>query len=217
VSLDVGLGGDQAARPIDALEVGRTCIGGGSRDAGSVRRVGMSMTAGDIGILIVRLAIGLTYAAHGAQKLLGWWGGPGFAGWTGGIVRMGLRPAPLWAAISAGIELFGGLLLALGLLTPIASAFLVAQSIYIVVRTHLPRGFWNSRGGIEFPLQLLAGSLLVVASGPGAIAIDPVLGIDLGPWWRAGSLAVAVVGALVAMAIARPRPQAQPPTPSASS
>ena len=75
----------------------------------------------------------------------------------------------------------------------------------------------NSRGGIEFPLQLLAGSLLVVASGPGAIAIDPVLGIDLGPWWRAGSLAVAVVGALVAMAIARPRPQAQPPTPSASS
>ena len=176
----------------------------------------MSMTAGDVGILLVRLAVGLTFAAHGAQKLLGWWGGPGFAGWTGGIARMGLRPAPLWAAISAGVEFFGGLLLALGLLTPIASAFLVAQSTYIVVRTHLPRGFWNSGGGIEFPLQLLAGSLLVVASGPGAVAIDPALRIDLGPWWRAGSLVVAVVGALVAMAIARPRPQAQPPTPSPS-
>ena len=176
----------------------------------------MSLTASDIGILIVRLAIGLTFAAHGAQKVLGWWGGPGFAGWTGGIARMGLRPARLWAAISAGIELFGGLLLALGFLTPIASAFLVAQSSYIVLRVHLPRGFWNSGGGIEFPLQLLAGSLLVVATGPGAIAIDPALGVDLGVWWRAGSLAVAVVGALIAMAIARPRPQANPPTASPS-
>lgn len=110
----------------------------------------------------------------------------------------------------------GGLLLALGFFTPIASALLVAQSTYIVVRAHLPRGFWNSGGGIEFPLQLLAGSLLVVASGPGAIAIDPALGVDLGVWWRAGSLAVAVVGALIAMAIARPRPQpqVQPQTPS---
>jgi putative oxidoreductase len=175
------------------------------------------MTAGDVGILIVRLAIGLTFAAHGAQKVLGWWGGPGFAGWTAGIARMGLRPAPLWAAISAGVELFGGLLLALGLITPIASALLVAQSIYIIVRVHLPRGFWISGGGIEFALQLLAGSLLVVASGPGAIAIDPALGINLGPWWRAGSLVVAIVGALFAMAIARPRPQAKPPTPSPSS
>ncbi len=171
------------------------------------------MTASDVGILLVRLAIGLTFAAHGAQKVLGWWGGPGFAGWSAGIARMGLRPAPLWAAISAGVELFGGLLLALGLFTPIASAFLVAQSTYIVVRAHLPRGFWNAKGGIEFPLQLLAGALLVVASGSGAIAIDPVLGVDFSPTWRAGALVVAVAGALVAMAIARPRPQAQPSTP----
>lgn len=176
----------------------------------------MGVTATDVGILIVRLAVGLTFAAHGAQKVLGWWGGPGFAGWTGGIARMGLRPAPFWAAISAGVELVGGLLLALGFLTPIGSAFLVAQSIYIVVRTHLPRGFWNSGGGIEFPLQLLAGSLLIVATGPGAIAIDPAVGVDLGVWWRAGSLAVAVFGAFVAMAIVRPRPQAQPPAPSPS-
>ena len=119
-------------------------------------------------------------------------------------------PRPCGGAISAGVELVGGLLLALGLLTPIASAFLVGQSTYIVV-LHLPRGFWSSGGGIEFPLQLLAGSLLMVASGAGTIAIDSALGIDLGPGWRVGSLVVAVVGALVAMAIVRPRPQAQPP------
>jgi len=172
------------------------------------------VTAADIGILVVRLAVGLTFAAHGAQKVLGWWGGPGFAGWTGGIARMGLRPAAVWAAISAGVELFGGLLLALGLLTPIAAALLVGQCMYIVVRAHLPRGFWNRGGGIEFPLQLLAGSLLVVTTGPGGLAIDHVLGIDLGARWRAGALVVAIAGAVVAMAIARPQPQPPPPPPS---
>ena len=174
------------------------------------------MTAFDVGLLIVRLAVGLTFAAHGAQKVLGWWAGPGFAGWTGVMTRMGLRPAPLWAAISAGTELFGGLLLALGFLTPIAAALVVAQSVYIVVRAHLPKGFWNKNGGIEFPLQLLAGALLIVASGPGAIAIDPAVGIDLGTSVRAVVLVIAVLGAFGAMAIARPAPPA-PPTPASPS
>ena len=127
------------------------------------------MTGGDLGLLIVRLAVGLTFAAHGAQKVIGWWAGPGFAGWTGAMTRMGLRPAPLWAALSAGVELVGGLLFATGSLTPIAAALLVAQSAYIVRRVHRPKWFWNKNGGIEFPLQLLAGSLLIAASGPGAI------------------------------------------------
>jgi putative oxidoreductase len=171
------------------------------------------MTALDVGLLIVRLAVGLTFAGHGAQKILGWWAGPGFAGWTGAMTRMGLRPARLWAGLSAGVELFGGLLLALGLLTPIAAALIVAQSVYIVLRVHLPKGFWNKNGGIEFPVQLLAGALLITAGGPRAIAIDPIVGLDLGAWWRAGILIVALLGALAAMAIARPLP---PPQPAAS-
>ena len=165
------------------------------------------MTALDVGLLIVRLAVGLTFAAHGAQKALGWWSGPGFAGWTGAMTRMGLRPAPLWAALSSGVELVGGLLLAVGFLTPVASALLVAQSVYIVVRVHRPKGFWNKNGGIEFPLQLLAASLLIAASGPGAIAIDAAAGLELGTSWRAAFLVIAVVGAFATMAIARPIPQ----------
>jgi putative oxidoreductase len=168
------------------------------------------MTAADIGILLVRLTVGITFAAHGAQKILGWWGGPGFATWSAGIARMGLRPAWLWAAISAGVEFVCGPLLVLGLLTPLASALLVGQSTYIVVRAHLPRGFWNAKGGIEFPLQLLVGSLLVITTGPGALSLDSVLGLDLGATTRIALLAVAVAGAIVAMAIARPRP----PTPT---
>lgn len=169
------------------------------------------MTPTDLGILLVRLAVGITFAAHGAQKVVGWWGGPGFAGWSAGIARMGLRPAPFWAAIAAGVEVICGPLLVLGLLTPLASALLAAQSTYIVLKVHLPRGFWNGKGGIEFPMQLLAGSLLIVATGPGTIALDGALGLDLGASTRIVLLAVAVAGAIVAMAIARPQPQ--PTTP----
>jgi putative oxidoreductase len=169
-----------------------------------------SVTATDVGILIVRLAVGLTFTAHGAQKAFGWWAGPGFAGWTGAMTRMGLRPAPLWAALSTAIELIGGLLVVVGFLTPIASAVVVAQSLYIVLRVHLPKGFWNKNGGIEFPLQLLAGALLIAASGPGAISIDAPLGLDLSIGWRAAFLVIAVLGALATMAIPRPAPQPQP-------
>lgn len=172
------------------------------------------MTGGDLGLLIVRLAVGLTFAAHGAQKVIGWWAGPGFAGWTGAMTRMGLRPAPLWAALSAGVELVGGLLFATGSLTPIAAALLVAQSVYIVLRVHRPKGFWNKNGGIEFPLQLLAGSLVIAASGPGAIAIDPAAGLEFGSSWRAAFVVVAVLGAFATMAIARPVPQPAPVAPT---
>ena len=171
------------------------------------------MTAADFGILLVRLAVGATFAAHGAQKVLGWWSGPGFAKWSAGIARMGLRPAWFWAAIAAGVELLGGLLLALGFLTPLASALLAAQSTYIVLKVHLPRGFWSGKGGIEFPLQLLAGSLLVVAAGPGAVAVDSAFRLELSTTIRVAALAIAMAGALVAMAIARPQPQPSPEPP----
>ena len=171
---------------------------------------GSNATPSEIVILLVRLAVGVTFTAHGAQKVFGWWDRPGFAKWSGGIARMGLRPAWLWAAISAGVEFLGGLLLVLGLLTPLASALVAAQSIYIVLKVHLPRGSWSGKGGIEFPLQLLAGSLLIVAAGPGAVALDCALGLDLGTTTRGAVLAIAVAGALVAMAIARPQPQPAP-------
>ena len=169
------------------------------------------MTATDIGLLLVRLAIGASFAAHGAQKVLGWWEGPGFTRWTAAITRMGLRPAWLWAGIAAGVELVCGPLLALGLLTPVAAALVVAQSSYIVVKAHLSRGWFNGKGGIEFPLQLLAGSLLIVLTGPGALSLDSGFGIDLGTSGRIVLLVVAMVGAIAGMIIARPQPQ--PPTP----
>src|SRR2546430_8497870 len=71
-----------------------------------------------LGLLILRLVIGLTVAAHGAQKLFGWWGGPGMTGWTGAMNRMRIRPAVPWAWTSALAELLGGPGLAVRLVTP---------------------------------------------------------------------------------------------------
>src|SRR5512142_2747392 len=102
------------------------------------------------GLLVLRVVAGLTFAAHGAQKTFGWWSGPGMAGWRTGIERMGMRPVAFWAVISVWVEVLGGLLLAIGFLTPIAAAALVGQSIVILLHVHLPKGFWNRVGGIEF-------------------------------------------------------------------
>lgn len=114
------------------------------------------MDSADLGLVVLRLVIGLIFAAHGAQKAFGWWGGPGYAGWTGALQHMGMRPAPLWALVSTAAELAGGLLLALGLLTPLAAAALIGQSVVIVFAVHWAKGMWNANGGWEFPVALAA-------------------------------------------------------------
>src|SRR3989442_9157733 len=74
-----------------------------------------------IGLLILRVVVGLTMAAHGAQKLFGWFGGPGIQGFAGFLSRLEIRPARFWAWVAGLAELCGGLALAIGLLTPLAS------------------------------------------------------------------------------------------------
>lgn len=161
----------------------------------------------DLGLLIVRAAVGLVFAAHGAQKVFGWWDGPGLSGWAAAMERMGLRPRWPWALVSALTELVGGLLLALGALTAVASALLLAQSVVIVFRAHWPRGFWNRDGGIEFPLVLLAGSAAIATAGPGAISLDRAIGLSVPDPARLALLALAVAGAAAALLM---RPAAAP-------
>lgn len=135
----------------------------------------MHMTA--LGLLILRLAVGLIVAGHGAQKLFGWWGGPGMTGWTGAMGRMRIRPAVAWAWISAGGELVGGILFALGFLNPLGSMAITGSMLVAVALVHLPRGFWVSKGGYEFNLSLLAAAVAVALTGPGALSLDAAFGI----------------------------------------
>lgn len=130
------------------------------------------MHAEDLGLLVLRLVVGLTFAAHGAQKAFGWWGGPGWPGWHNAIGRMGFRPIELFAVLSVGAELLGGLLLALGFLTPFAAMVLAAQSVVIILKAHASNGFWNKSNGIEYPLLLCVAGIVIGLTGPGAVSID---------------------------------------------
>lgn len=168
------------------------------------------MTPSDLGLLILRLVVGLTFAAHGAQKAFGWWKGPGWAGWLAVMTRMGFRPAAVWGAISIGAELVGGMLLAAGLLTPFAAMALIGQSAVIVFKAHWARGFWSRDGGFEFPLSLAGGVVALVGTGPGSVSLDAVLGLSYPEALRGLLIVVGVLGALVAIAISRLRPAAGP-------
>src|SRR4051812_28011441 len=135
------------------------------------------MTLSDFALLILRLGIGLTFAAHGAQKAFGWWGGPGPERWRGAIKGMGFAPAPLFAWVSIAAELAGGLALAVGLLTPVAAALLLAQSIVIIFQAHWAKGFFNGQGGYEFPLSLAVGVVAIGLLGPGSLGLDAAAGL----------------------------------------
>jgi putative oxidoreductase len=155
----------------------------------------------DLALLILRVTVGLTFAAHGAQKVFGWWGGPGYANWQGAMAQMGFRPVGLFAAISAGVELVGGVALALGFLTPIAGAALIAQSVVIVGQVHWRNGFFNTKGGYEFPLTLAVATAALVLLGPGAWSIDEAIGLAIDPTARVGLIVLGVVAGVVALSV----------------
>jgi putative oxidoreductase len=159
------------------------------------------MATFDVALLILHIGVGLIFAVHGAQKLFGVWNGPGFAGWTAAMDGMGYRPARAFAGVSALAEFAGGLLLALGLFTPIAAFVLVAQSIVIIGAAHWRSGFFNRDGGYEFPLALATGDVAVLIAGPGALSLDAVAGFSLAPEVRVGLLVVAIVAGLATLAV----------------
>ncbi len=138
------------------------------------------MTASvNVGLLILRIVVGLLFAGHGAQKLFGWFGGHGMAGHTGIMEKMGMSPAPFWAWINALGEFLGGLGLLFGLLTPLAVVGILGSMIVAIVKVHWSKGVWNTNGGFEFPLTLAAVAFVVGMTGPGFYSLDRILGIRL--------------------------------------
>ena len=126
--------------------------------------------------LPVRLALGVVMIAHGAQKVLGSFDGPGFTTFIGGNTPFGfMRPAWFWLGAAALSELIGGLLVALGLLTRVAAFFIACTMLTAVVGFHLSGGFFAANSGFEYPLSLLAMSLGLLISGGGQASIDRVL------------------------------------------
>ena len=164
----------------------------------------------DLALLLVRL-IGLGFAAHGAQKLFGWFGGYGLEGTGGFFESLGFKPGKLFAAASGISELAGGLLLALGLLGPIGPMLIVSVMVVAILTVHAPKGFFAQNGGAELPLAYIAIAVAIALVGPGTYSLDAILGIG-GIWTAALSwtaLGLGVIGGLANIALRRKPAPAQ--------
>ena len=122
----------------------------------------------DVGLLLLRLAVGGVMAAHGAQKLFGWFGGYGLEGTSGWLESLGFRPGRIQAAIAGWSEFLGGLLLVLGLLTPLGAAAVIGVMIVAIGSVHWEKGFFNSAGGYEFNLLLAVVAAALAFTGAGS-------------------------------------------------
>jgi len=160
----------------------------------------------EVGLLVLRIVVGAFFIGHGAQKLLGWFGGHGLSGTGAAFEGMGLRPGRTMAAIAGASELIGGVLLAAGLLTPLAAALLIAVMTLAIAIVHWRHGPWVAEGGWEYSVVLIAVAFAVTAVGPGKYSLDRALELDLaGVDWALIALGVGVVGAMVVAAAARVR------------
>ena len=155
------------------------------------------------GLLILRVVIGGILFGHGAQKVFGWWGGPGLAGWTQAMTRMRLRPPRAWAYISAFGEVAGGIMLALGLLTPFACAAIASSMLVAIALVHWPRGFWVSKGGYEFNLSILGATAALALAGPGSASLDGALHLRLAEPTTLIALTVAIIAGVAAALVSR--------------
>jgi putative oxidoreductase len=132
----------------------------------------------DIALFIIRLFAGLILAAHGSQKLFGWFDGQGIEGTTGMTENLNLNPPRLWAWVNGLTEFLGGLGLALGLLTPLAAVAVLGAMLVAIFKVHWPK-FWNTDQGLEYPLVLAVIAFSIGLVGPGIYSLDNAVGLPL--------------------------------------
>jgi len=159
-----------------------------------------------LGLLIIRVVAGLTMAAHGSQKLFGWFDGPGRRGTAGMMEKVGFREPAIVASLAGLAEFAGGLGLALGFLTPLAAIAIVVVMLNAVFTVHLKNGFWNTAGGYEYPVVISAIAIGIAATGPGDASADNALGFMgalSGDAWGAVVIVVALVAATLTLTVGR--------------
>lgn len=152
------------------------------------------------GVLLLRLVLGLTLAAHGAQKLFGAFGGGGPRGTAASFASLGFR-APLLMAFAAGTaELGGGLLVAIGLLTPLGALAIAVVMLNAIATSHWRNGFWNTNRGYEYNALVWAAAVALATTGGARFSVDALVGWEdnlRGLWYGA---AVLIGGAVVSAA-----------------
>ena len=123
-------------------------------------------------LLLVRLVFGLTFAAHGAQKLFGFFGGHGVQGTAKIFESLGIKPGKPMVVLAGSSELGGGLLFAMGLLTPLSAAAIVGTMLVAVFKVTGKNGYWITSNGSEYSVAIIAVAIAVALSGPGAYSLD---------------------------------------------
>lgn len=164
-----------------------------------------------IALLLARVVVGLVMAAHGAQKLLGWFGGHGLTKTGEFFGYLGFRPGKVFAAAAGLAEVTGGLLVTLGFLGPVGPAIVTSVMIVAMTTVHWQHGLFASDNGIEVPLLYTTAAVSLAIVGFGAYAVDAWL--DIAPHWTLAATVVvfgtAVLGALGALLVRR-----RPPAPA---
>lgn len=127
------------------------------------------------GSLFLRVPVGIIFAAHGAQKLFGWFGGNGLEGTGAWMESIGLTPGVVMALLAGSAEFFGGVALILGLLTRPAAAALSFAMLIAIFSVHFQNGLFLSNNGYEFGLALLAASVALLFSGAGKLSVDAIV------------------------------------------
>ena len=156
------------------------------------------------GLLVLRLVNGLLLVGHGSQKLFGLFGGPGLAGAGGFFHSLGFRPGKPLAIVAGASEAGAGVLLALGLLNPLASAAIIG-TLLVAGSVHFAAGLWGQNGGYETPLLYATAAAALAFTGPGAYSLDHALGLDslAGNGWGVVAVVAGVLSGLAVVARGR--------------
>ncbi|MGF1472834.1 MAG: DoxX family protein [Rubrobacteraceae bacterium] len=149
---------------------------------------------GNLALLLVRATLGLFMAGHGAQKLFGWFDGPGIEGTAGFMESLGLRPGKPWAIIGGASEFGGGVLTLLGLLNPLGSLGVIGAMAMATTKVHANNPIWVTEGGAELPVTNSAIATALMMTGPGKLSLDRAFGIRVPRWVTfVGFVTIAVV------------------------
>jgi putative oxidoreductase len=170
-------------------------------------KVQVNSTWSDVGLLVLRLGVGGALAAHGAQKLFGWFGGYGPSGTGQFMDSMGFAGNGKRNAVLAGLgEFGGGSLLALGLATGPAGAA-ATGTMAVAASTHVPNGFFNADGGYELPATFALVSTALALAGPGRFSIDHLTGHPLNRKWMAFTGLATTLGSAAYLIATRTKPE----------
>jgi len=164
----------------------------------------------DAAMLAVRLIVGLAIAAHGSQKLFGWFGGYGLKGTGGFFEGLGFRPGTLFAFAAGLGEFAGGVLIALGFLGPVGAALVASTMLVAIVAVHWSNGFFQSNNGYELALMYATAAMTIAFAGPGSFSLDYALRLGVLDTPYAAWIGLVAAIAIAGVNLAIRRPAAQP-------